>query len=450
MALEDRWLEQFEKQIKYFSHSTHILAVDMCGYGESDVPDSFEHYTTDAYVEDIVTLLQRYKSEETVLICHSYGCAVGTQLYSQLETSESLNNSIKAIVMIGPKAAITPHEVKSREQLARTPDWVLDFARKLDRMGGIHSKSVNRLLHVSASDDLRRKQLRWNKASRTSVLKRLLLGARLPTPDDFRRIQCPLLLMTGEDDRVCPSVNVEMIYNWCRSADARTKSPFVIPKSGHQTMLENWELVTPIISTFLIKDCGMTTMDPAWQITMKCQKENKWSLKNTEKWLNTPIISSPIGKGSGRFRAMKVLRQTDPDHSPSAFLARHHEVGFIVDISKNEPPYRTTDFEATSITYTKLPTASKIPPSKEDVERFIMHCKKYWVEKPGVDIAVHCHYGFNRTGFMLCSYLIEEQHYTVSEALHHFEAARPPRGIRHDHFKGELYLRYEPPLQLKA
>lgn len=48
-------------------------------------------------------------------------------------------------------------------------------------------------------------------------------------------------------------------------------------------MLEKWELVTPIISTFLIKDCGMTTMDPAWQITRKCQKENKWSLKNTEK-----------------------------------------------------------------------------------------------------------------------------------------------------------------------
>jgi hypothetical protein len=48
-------------------------------------------------------------------------------------------------------------------------------------------------------------------------------------------------------------------------------------------MVEKWELVTPIISTFLIKDCNMTTMDPSWQITVKSQKENKWSLKNTEK-----------------------------------------------------------------------------------------------------------------------------------------------------------------------
>ncbi|KAF9914448.1 hypothetical protein BX616_008286, partial [Lobosporangium transversale] len=318
-------LEQFERQIEYFSHSTHILAVDMCGYGASDVPDSYKHYTTDAYVEDIVTLLQRYKSQDTVLICHSYGCGVGTHLYSRLETSEALYNSIKAMVMIAPKAMITDHELKAREQLRRTPDWAIDLARRLDRIGGIHSKSVNRLLHTSAGEDLRRKQFRWNKASRTFVLRRILLGARWPTPDDFRRIQCPLLLMAGDDDRVCPIANVEQIFRWCQDTNERIKLPFIIPKAGHQVMLEKWELVTPIISNFLIKDCGMTTMDPSWQITRKCQKENKWSLKNTEKWMNTPAISSPIGRRSGKFRAMKVLRQTDPDHSPSAFLARHPE-----------------------------------------------------------------------------------------------------------------------------
>jgi hypothetical protein len=38
---------------------------------------------------------------------------------------------------------------------------------------------------------------------------------------------------------------------------------------------------------------------------------------------------------------------------------------------------------------------------------------------------------FNRTGFMICSYLIQEQKYSVAEALQHFEQARPPRGIRY-------------------
>jgi pimeloyl-ACP methyl ester carboxylesterase len=160
---------------------------------------SYDNYTTDAYVEDVVSLLQRYKSEDTVVICHSYGCTIGTHLYARLETSETLNNSIKAMVMIGPKASLTEHEAKGRAQLAKVPDWVVDFARKLDRIGGIHSKSVNRLVHASASDDLRRKQLQWNKASRTFVLRRLMAGVRFPTPGEFQRIRCPLLLMSGDD-----------------------------------------------------------------------------------------------------------------------------------------------------------------------------------------------------------------------------------------------------------
>ncbi|KAG0244196.1 hypothetical protein BGW41_000183 [Actinomortierella wolfii] len=418
-------LEQFEKQIEYFGLSTHILAVDLCGYGGSDVPDSYDHYTTDAYVDDIVELLQRYKSDETILICHSYGCAIGTLV------AQRLSESIKALVLISPKAEVTQHELEARDKLLKTPDWIVNLARTIDRMGGPHSASVNRLLHKSASEELRRRQLQWNKASRTSVLKRLTAGIRYPTPADFQRIQCPLLLLAGEDDRICPASNVEKIYEWCHATNPKVSTPFVIPLAGHQAMLERWEHLTPIISTFLIKECGLSTMDPAWQITRKSKKEEKWSLKNTEKWINTPIISAPVGRGPGKFRAMKVLRQTDTDHSPSAFLAKHPEVGFIVDISLDQPPYRTTDFDATSITYTKLATVSKIPPSREDVERFIRHCKSCWEARPNVDIAVHCHYGFNRTGFMICSYLIEIQKYTVSEALQHFEHARPPRGIRY-------------------
>jgi len=158
---------------------------------------SYEHYTTEAYVEDLVALLQRYRSDDTVLICHSYGCAIGALLYQRMP------QSIKGIVMIGPKALVTPHEQESKTKLAKTPDWAVNLARKVDRIGGIHSQSVNRLVHSSASDDLRRKQLRWNKESKTFVLKRLMAGVHFPTQHDFCKIQCPLLLLAGED--VSPS-----------------------------------------------------------------------------------------------------------------------------------------------------------------------------------------------------------------------------------------------------
>ena len=47
-----------------------------------------------------------------------------------------------------------------------------------------------------------------------------------------------------------------------------------------------------------------------------------------------------------------------------------------------------------------------------------------------MEICVHCHYGFNRTGFVICCWLMEEVGYTVNEALEAFKNARP-NGIRH-------------------
>ena len=59
-------------------------------------------------------------------------------------------------------------------------------------------------------------------------------------------------------------------------------------------------------------------------------------------------------------------------------------------------------------------------------------------------IACHCHYGFNRTGFFLVSYMIERLGYDVASAIAQFKKARPP-GIRHPHFIAELFERYDCP-----
>lgn len=50
--------------------------------------------------------------------------------------------------------------------------------------------------------------------------------------------------------------------------------------------------------------------------------------------------------------------------------------------------------------------------------------------------------GFNRTGFILCAYLIEVCGLTVQEALDAFKAARPP-GVKHEDFVEELHERYD-------
>lgn len=74
--------------------------------------------------------------------------------------------------------------------------------------------------------------------------------------------------------------------NWEHLSHAdniRVPEPYVIPDVGHMPMVVHPELVNPVISEFLIKNCGLHTLSGAWQVLHKTKGENKWDLKNYEK-----------------------------------------------------------------------------------------------------------------------------------------------------------------------
>ena len=98
----------------------------------------------------------------------------------------------------------------------------------------------------------------------------------------------------------------------------------------------------------------------------------------------------------------------------------------IVDVSMEVPPYLTTDKGLPL--YKKLPTESKVVPSPDDVARFLSTLDDFWAQKSNkhLDVAVHCHYGFNRTGFFVCAYLIERQNVSAAAAI---EMVRRSKGL---------------------
>lgn len=57
-------------------------------------------------------------------------------------------------------------------------------------------------------------------------------------------------------------------------------------------------------------------------------------------------------------------------------------------------------------------------------------------------IGVHCTHGFNRTGFLIASYMVEKMDCSVEAALLAFAKMRPP-GIYKDDYIKELFKRYE-------
>ncbi|KAI8821085.1 Alpha/Beta hydrolase protein, partial [Fimicolochytrium jonesii] len=429
-------LGQWSEQIKHFATNANVLAFDIVGHGQVRILQLSDAYTTSAIVEDICALLSLYKpkADSFILIGHSYGCNLITFLYPHLQ------DLIKAIIFLCPKSTPTPHEVEKLRQFVKTPTVLVDILRYLDRRGGIYSPSVNRLVGKEASPALRERQIQWNAAHSTRVAKWIFKGAHFAEPDQYAAIRCPVLLIGAAEDLVCPvTTNLEVVHAWLSKTSDTVSEPFIIPNAGHQVMLEHPDVVNAIMYNWLI-ETGFTKMDLSYQLQLKKSAQSKWSLKNYEKWKKVaPVSAVPVK--TTLFRPMKTMQQDDPEHTPRVFAKEHPEIGLVIDISREAPPYAAESFNNTTCVYQKLATTSKIPPTRDEVKRFCEVAREFWRKNPDTHIGVHCHYGFNRTGFMVCSYLIEQNGCTVAQALANFAEARPP-GIRHIHFKDELYMRY--------
>ncbi|MCJ1398618.1 hypothetical protein MMC11_001818 [Xylographa trunciseda] len=217
----------------------------------------------------------------------------------------------------------------------------------------------------------------------------------------------------------------------------------VLPSPASHALLYDhatYRTLAGLIQSFLADHID-DRLSLGWQLRYLCT-EGKWEVKNLAKWQAVKTVSDPI---AGIFRAMKTLREIDESHSPAIFVKDWHDmIKAVIDISHESPVYDPRGLESGGIEYHKFPTVSKIPPTSEEVRDFITLVDRLRLsssEKDNRLIGVHCHYGFNRTGFFICSYLIEKEGYSVQQALGMFEKGRPP-GIRHEHFIDTLFVRY--------
>ncbi|KAK9909851.1 hypothetical protein WJX75_008397 [Coccomyxa subellipsoidea] len=120
---------------------------------------------------------------------------------------------------------------------------------------------------------------------------------------------------------------------------------------------------------------------------------------------------------------------------------RGRTIGLIIDLSNHETLYAEDLQAVEGIQYAHIPLVAKAFPPAHAINQVIKTAKTYWKEHPKKYIGIHCAYGFNRTGFVVCAYLIQVCSFSVQEALACFGAARPP-GVKHEKFVVELSRRY--------
>mmetsp|Transcript_25364 Transcript_25364/g.46221 ORF Transcript_25364/g.46221 Transcript_25364/m.46221 type:complete len:312 (+) Transcript_25364:107-1042(+) len=162
-------------------------------------------------------------------------------------------------------------------------------------------------------------------------------------------------------------------------------------------------------------------------------------LKNYSKWRMVPNS----GKRISRFVPMKLPYDAAHEkdaHNIPLMKSRFPDLDLVLDLQMQDNVYSCQN---TGVEHRLVRHESKKIPSPETVKRFIEAARAWW-DIPGHErsvIAVHCHYGFNRTGFLIVSYLVLEEGWSVDRAINGFNECRPP-GIKHVYFMDELRRRY--------
>lgn len=231
----------------------------------------------------------------------------------------------------------------------------------------------------------------------------------------------------------------------------RVKTAILPAPASHALLYDRatYRTVSGIIQDFFVQHVDHR-LSLGWQL-QALNTSGKWDVKNVAKWKKVPPVSEPL---ADTFVALKMLREVDEEHNPVKFAAQHRgRIYAVIDISHENPVYNPKSMEQGGIHYQKHPTVSKIPPTPDETRDFIALVDRLQSEitdlvrnsdnrdQPRPVVGVHCHYGFNRTGFLIASYLIERRGFTVQEAIDEFERRRPP-GIRHAHFLDTLFVRY--------
>ncbi|KAM7185658.1 alkaline phosphatase [Rhypophila sp. PSN 637] len=480
---------QFHPLLTSLTPIASCLAIDLPGCGVSEYSlRSWEPYSTDSLVELLEVIIEDYREKDedqgVVLIGHSMGTCLAALLANpRVPPRTQISQHVLGLVAICPSSgAPSEKQVSLFRKLLWIPEFLFDLWRAWDRRGGAESASVARFVGADADRETKRLQNLYNNQSRTP---NGVAHGGLPTNNIWAGLNIP-------GDNVTPAKEVDKIAEYLRSGSAeshiveitaadferpkknsdvdepiddpstpnealtdipplpahpeKTVRSVILPKPATHALLytpSTARVLAGLVSDFLVNHVtGRLSL--GWQLQYLCQ-DGKWDVKNLEKWQKVAPVSDPIG---GIFRAIKTLREVDETHSPKCFVRDWGGIiKDVIDISHDNPVYDPQGLEAGGIHYHKFPTVSKVPPTDSEIKGFIELIDKVREEqktrakaegwKGDYFVGVHCHYGFNRTGFFIVCYLVERCGYTPREAIDHFAQARP-KGIKHAHFCDRL------------
>ena len=169
-------------------------------------------------------------------------------------------------------------------------------------------------------------------------------------------------------------------------------------------------------------------------------------------WMNCPSKSSLI---ANTFIACKTMLDEKYDAeipeefrfnwkilSGSVQINFNRKIGMVVDLTNTDRFYNNKEIERDGCRHVKIACKGfEECPNQKTVNEFTHEVLSFINDNPQQIICVHCTHGFNRTGFMIVSYLFNVMNIDLQTSVNMFSSARSP-GIYKEDYLAELSKRY--------
>ncbi|ALR71690.1 protein tyrosine phosphatase 1 [Anticarsia gemmatalis multiple nucleopolyhedrovirus] len=102
----------------------------------------------------------------------------------------------------------------------------------------------------------------------------------------------------------------------------------------------------------------------------------------------------------------------------------HRTLGAVIDLTNTLRYYDGAEVRDAGVLYKKIRVPGQEVPNEDIVQEFFDTVQEFSAQCPGMLIGVHCTHGLNRTGYLVCRYIIDKLHVSPADAIARFEAAR--------------------------
>ncbi len=228
--------ESWNEQVKVLSINFRVLSFDFAGLGES--PNKTTFVTIDSHVSDLIALLDHCNVQKAIVL----GLSMGG--YVALRTMNLYPERVEALILSNTRADSDSNEAKTKrfKQIDSIQNNGLEtFATALAE--GLLSENYKK----NFPEKINLLSTSINKQSVSGLCGNLIAMAARHNANDFLSdIKCPVLIITGDNDKVIPHEEGQKMHDKIKGSTL-----VKIENCGHLSNQEQPELFIKAVCDFV-------------------------------------------------------------------------------------------------------------------------------------------------------------------------------------------------------